>query len=52
MIKSKKYQTQQKSLKERDNQKIFKKYSLLIHSVKTQLRELPNTRKKDVEYVI
>ena len=52
MTKSKKYLTQQKSLKARDNLKIFKKYSPLLYSGKTQHKGLPNARIKDVVYVI
>ena len=52
MTKIKKYWTQQKSLKAGDNPKILKEYSLLLHSGKTQHKELSNTRIKDIEYVI
>ena len=52
MTKSKKYKTQQKSLKARDKQKILKEYSLLLYLEKAQHKELPNARKNDVEYVI
>ena len=46
MTKSKKYYTQQQSLKARDNGKILKEYSPLLHSEKTQHKQLPNARKK------
>ena len=36
MTKSKKYETQQKSLKARDNPKLLKESSLVLHSEKTQ----------------
>ena len=52
MTKSKKYKTQQKSLKARDNPKIFLKYSLLLNSGKIQHKELLNAKIEDVEYVI
>ena len=50
MIKSKKYYTQQKSLKARDNQKICKK--MLISSIFGKHMASQNERIKDVEYVI
>ena len=52
MTKSKKYKTQQKSLKARDNPTILKEYSPLLHSEKKQHKKLPKTLINDVEYVI
>ena len=52
MTKSKKYLTQQKSLKAIDNPKILKEYSPLLHSEKTQHRGLPNAIIVDVKYMI
>ena len=52
MTKSKKYSTQQKLLKARDNPKIFKKYSPLLHLGNAQHMESQNARIKDVEYAI
>ena len=45
MKKSKKYKTRQKSLKARDEPKILKEYSPLLHSEKKQHQQLPNARK-------
>ena len=49
MIKSKKYLAQQMSLKARDNPKILKEYSPLLHSGKTQYKDLLNVRIKEIE---
>ena len=46
MTKRKKYKTQQNSLKAKDNPKILKEYSPLLHLEKTQHKELSNARKK------
>ena len=48
MTKSKKYKTQQKSLKARDNPTILKEYSPLVHLGKTQHKELPNASVCDI----
>ena len=47
-----KYETQQKSLKARDNSKILKEYSPLQNSEKTQHKGLPNAIINDKIYVI
>ena len=52
MTESNKYKTQQKSLKTRDNPKILKELSSLLHSEKTQRKGLPNAIINDVKYVI
>ena len=52
MTKSKKYKTQQKSLKARNKAKIWKEYSPLLHSKKTQHKESQNATINDVKYVI
>ena len=49
---SKKYSTQQKSLKARNNPKILKEYLPLLHSEKTQHKELPNEIITDARYTI
>ena len=49
MTKSKKYKTQQKSLKTKDNPKIFKEYSPFLHSEKKQHKGLLNTIINDVK---
>ena len=46
MTNSKKYQTQQKSLKARDNLNILKEYSPLLHSEKIQHNTLKYNNKR------